>query len=170
LPGDGWLFRGRGLKQLTGRNNYTAFAGSIGITAEQAAEYVATEKGAVESACWFWGTNNLNKIADTDDVVLMTKRINGGDIGLADRQQRYNNATRVLSGSTPVPTSTVDLNETIRLGSSGDTVRAVQSKLGLTADGVFGPGTDSAVRQWQTANGLVADGIVGPRTLAKMFG
>jgi putative chitinase len=170
LPGDGWLFRGRGLKQLTGRTNYAAFANSIGMTAEQAADYVATEKGAIESACWFWDINRLNTIADTDDVVLMTKRINGGDIGLADRQQRYNNAIRVLSSSSPAPTSNVNLNETIRVGSRGDTVRAVQSKLGITADGVFGPGTDRAVRQWQAANGLVADGIVGPRTLAKMFG
>jgi putative chitinase len=170
LPGDGWLFRGRGLKQLTGRTNYAAFANSIGMTAEQAADYVATEKGAIESACWFWDINRLNTIADTDDVVLMTKRINGGDIGLADRQQRYNNAIRVLSSSSPAPTSNVNLNETIRVGSRGDTVRAVQSKLGITADGVFGPGTDRAVREWQAANGLVADGIVGPRTLAKMFG
>lgn len=95
-PGDGWLFRGRGLKQLTGRGNYTAFANSIGITAEQATEYVATKKGAIESACWFWDVNKLNLIADTDNVTLMTKRINGGSIGLADRQSRYNNAITLL--------------------------------------------------------------------------
>ena len=53
-PGDGWLFRGRGLKQLTGRENYTNFGKSVGMTAEEAAVYVATEKGAIESACWFW--------------------------------------------------------------------------------------------------------------------
>jgi len=90
--GDGWLFRGRGLKQLTGRDNYTRFGDSIGISAEEAAEYVATPKGAVESACWFWDANNLNDIADTDNVVKMTKKINGGKIGLEDRQQRYTNA------------------------------------------------------------------------------
>lgn len=170
LAGDGWLFRGRGLKQLTGRNNYAAFASSVGITAEQAAEYVATEKGAIESACWFWNINRLNTIADTDNVVLMTSRINGGNIGLADRQQRYDNAVQVLTGSSLVLTPTANLNETVRVGSRGDTVRNVQSKLGLAADGVFGSATDRAVRQWQTANGLVADGIVGPSTLAKMFG
>jgi putative chitinase len=180
-PGDGWRFRGRGLKQLTGRNNYTAFGKSVGMSAEEAAVYVATKKGAIESACWFWDTNKLNTIADTDNVVLMTKRINGGDIGLADRQQRYTRAIALLSGGVPTPAATpapapapaaggVDMNTTIRVGSRGDTVRAVQQKLGLTADGAFGPGTERAVKSWQTANGLTADGVVGPRTLAKMFG
>ena len=60
--GDGWLFRGRGLKQLTGRENYTNFGKSVGMTAEQAAVYVATEKGAIESACWFWNAKKLNAV------------------------------------------------------------------------------------------------------------
>ncbi len=172
-PGDGWRFRGRGLKQLTGRNNYARFAQSVGITAEEAAAYVATEKGAIESAAWFWDTNKLNTIADTDDVVLMTKRINGGDIGLADRQQRYTRAMQVFGGSAPpaaAPSGGANLNETVRVGSRGETVKAVQAKLGIAADGVFGPGTERAVRAWQTANGLTADGIIGPKSLAKMFG
>lgn len=167
--GDGWRFRGRGLKQLTGRNNYTRFAQSIGMTAEEAAEYVATEKGAIESAAWFWDTNNLNAIADTDDVVKMTKRINGGDIGLADRQQRYSHAMQVFGSDAPPAMSSANLFETIRVGSTGETVRAVQDKLGITSDGVFGPGTERAIRDWQTANGLTADGIVGPKSLAVMF-
>jgi len=177
-PGDGWLFRGRGLKQLTGRNNYTAFGKAVGMTAEQAAVYVATEKGAIESACWFWDTNKLNTIADTDDVVLMTRRINGGNIGLEDRQQRYTRAMKILGGPAPVAAPVaataapagVDMNTVIRVGSRGETVRAVQAKLGLTADGAFGPGTERAVKAWQAANGLTADGIVGPKTLAKLLG
>jgi putative chitinase len=174
-PGDGWRFRGRGLKQLTGRDNYTRFGKSVGMTAEQAADYVATEKGAIESACWFWDTNKLNTIADTDDVVLMTRRINGGNIGLEDRQQRYNRALPLLEGKNPTPPAAaapagVDMNTVIRVGSRGETVRAVQAKLGLTADGAFGPGTERAVRAWQAANGLTADGIVGPKTLARLLG
>jgi peptidoglycan hydrolase-like protein with peptidoglycan-binding domain len=62
------------------------------------------------------------------------------------------------------------MNTVIRVGSRGETVRAVQAKLGLTADGAFGPGTERAVRAWQSANGLTADGIVGPKTLAKLLG
>jgi putative chitinase len=175
-PGDGWRFRGRGLKQLTGRDNYTRFGKSVGMTAEQAADYVATEKGAIESACWFWDTNKLNTIADTDDVVLMTRRINGGNIGLEDRQQRYNRALPLLEGKNPTPPAAaaapagVDMTAVIRVGSRGETVRAVQAKLGLTADGAFGPGTERAVKAWQAANGLTADGIVGPKTLARLLG
>jgi putative chitinase len=175
-PGDGWRFRGRGLKQLTGRDNYTRFGKSVGMTAEQAADYVATEKGAVESACWFWDTNKLNTIADTDDVVLMTRRINGGNIGLEDRQQRYNRALPLLEGKNPTPPAAaaapagVDMTAVIRVGSRGETVKAVQAKLGIGADGVFGPGTERAIKAWQTANGLTADGVVGPKTLARMFG
>jgi len=178
--GDGWRFRGRGLKQLTGRDNYTRFGKFVGMTAEQAAEYVATEKGVIESAWWFWDTNKLNTIADTDDVVLMTRRINGGNIGLEDRQQRYNRALPLLEGRTPTPaaapaaaaapTGGIDMTAVLRVGSRGETVRAVQAKLGLTADGAFGPGTERAVKAWQAANGLTADGVVGPKTLARLLG
>jgi putative chitinase len=167
-PGDGWKFRGRGLKQLTGRDNYTRFGKSVDMTAEEAADYVATEKGAIESACWFWDTNKLNTIADTDDVVLMTKRINGGNIGLADRQQRYAKAIEVFGGKVSSPASVV--YETVRVGSKNDTVKAVQAALGLTADGIFGPGTERAVKAWQSTNGLDADGIVGPASLKKLLG
>jgi putative chitinase len=160
-PGDGWRFRGRGLKQLTGRNNYAAFGKTVGMTAEQASEYVATEKGAIESACWFWDTNKLNTIADTDDVVLMTKRINGGDIGLSDRLRRYNEAMGILGGSS-------GSSEVLKVGSRGDVVRDIQRKLGISADGVFGPGTESAVRRFQAAQGLPVDGIVGPATLLRL--
>lgn len=96
-PGDGWQFRGRGIKQLTGRANYAAFGRTVGMTAEQAAEYVATEKGAIESACWFWKTRKLNSFADKRDIVGMTQAINGGDIGLADRRARWNKALAILT-------------------------------------------------------------------------
>jgi peptidoglycan hydrolase-like protein with peptidoglycan-binding domain len=137
------------------------------MTAEEAADYVATEKGAIESACWFWDANKLNTIADTDDVVLMTKRINGGNIGLEDRQQRYKKAIEVFGGKAGTTSSVV--YETVRVGSRNDTVKAVQAALGLTADGIFGPGTERAVKAWQTKNGLGADGIVGPATIKKML-
>jgi putative chitinase len=177
--GDGWLFRGRGLKQLTGRENYTNFGKSIGMTAEQAAEYVATEKGAIESACWFWNAKKLNAVADSGDIVKMTKIINGGDIGLADRKKRYEAALAVLGGKVSVAkaapaakasTSGLDLNVTLTVGSTGDTVKALQTKLGTGADGAFGLGTKRVVQAWQKKNGLTADGIAGPKTLAKLLG
>jgi putative chitinase len=177
--GDGWLFRGRGLKQLTGRENYTNFGKSIGMTAEQAAEYVATEKGAIESACWFWNAKKLNAVADSGDIVKMTKIINGGDIGLADRKKRYEAALAVLGGkvsaakaapAAKASTSGLDLNVTLTVGSTGDTVKALQTKLGTGADGAFGLGTKRVVQAWQKKNGLTADGIAGPKTLAKLLG
>jgi putative chitinase len=177
-PGDGWLFRGRGLKQLTGRDNYTRFGKSVGMTAEEAAVYVATEKGAIESACWFWDTNKLNTIADTDDVVLMTRRINGGKIGLEDRQQRYTKAMQVLGCPVTLAEvkddggNDVDVGDigVLRRGSRGDGVKMMQAALGIGADGIFGPGTERKLKEWQAANGLTADGIAGPMTLAKLLG
>lgn len=94
--GDGWKYRGRGLIQLTGKDNYTFFAGSLEISVEEAAEYMATFEGAVQSACWFWENNDINSFADTGDILNMTKRINGGTIGLEDRIKHYAHALHVL--------------------------------------------------------------------------
>jgi putative chitinase len=175
-PGDGWRFRGRGLKQLTGRNNYTAFAATVGMTAEEAADYVATEKGAVESACWFWHTAGCNKFADAGDIVGLSKRINGGTIGLEDRVRRWNAALEILGAPAPAPADVSEDVEDIlddigvlRKGAKGEGVKIMQKALGVTADGDFGPGTERALKAWQAANGLVADGIAGPATFAKLL-
>lgn len=173
-PGDGWLFRGRGIKQLTGRNNYTAFGETVGMSAEEAAEYVATPAGAIESACWFWKTNNLEKWADAGDNVGLTKKINGGTIGLDDRNRRWEEALGILGGeyTPPAPKAAAKPagKRTLRRGMKGDDVAAMQKVLGVAADGDFGFGTLTAVKKWQKTNGLAADGIVGPATQAKMFG
>ena len=94
--GDGFKYKGRGLIQLTGKDNYTFFAGSLGISVEEAAEYMHTFEGAAQSACWFWETNNLNQYADSGDIVTMTKRINGGTIGLDDRIKHYEEALHIF--------------------------------------------------------------------------
>lgn len=94
--GDGWRYRGRGLIQLTGHDNYAFFAGSLGIPVEEAAEYLQTFEGAVQSACFFWEQNNLNQWADKRDILTLTKRINGGTIGLEDRKKHYEHALHVL--------------------------------------------------------------------------
>jgi putative chitinase len=94
--GDGFKFRGRGLIQLTGRDNYTRFARSIGRTLDQTVAYLETPEGAVASAAWFWDINKLNVYADKDDFVGLTRRINGGTIGLADRKHHYDIALKAL--------------------------------------------------------------------------
>lgn len=95
--GDGWRYRGRGLIQLTGKDNYAMFAKALNKTLEQTVEYLKTKEGALESACWFWKTHNLNAAADAKDVVAMTKIINGGKHGLQERQQYFVHALQVLS-------------------------------------------------------------------------
>ena len=94
--GDGYKYRGRGLIQLTGKTNYTWFAASLEISPEEAAEYTQTFEGAAQSGCWFWETNKLNQYADSGDILTMTKRINGGTIGLEDRKKHYAHALHVL--------------------------------------------------------------------------
>lgn len=166
-PGDGWRFRGGGIKQLTGRNNYERFGKDYGLGPEEAADWVRTKEGALASALWFWSTNKLNAVADTGDVVALTKRINGGDIGLQDRRLRFSVAMQVLTGEIP---SRRPLSGTMRRGNTGPAVKQLQEKLGIPADGKFGPRTEKAVKAWQGANNLEPDGIVGPATLAKLMG
>lgn len=94
--GDGYRYCGRGLIQLTGKDNYTRYAQSTEQTVEEASEHLTTFEGCVQSAAWFWEANNLNQYADNGDILTMTKRINGGTIGLEDRIKHYNHACHVL--------------------------------------------------------------------------
>jgi putative chitinase len=94
--GDGWRYCGRGLIQLTGKNNYTFFAASLDMKVEDVPEYLGTFEGAVQSACFFWEQNNLNQWADKGDILTLTKRINGGTIGLDDRIKHFEHAKHVL--------------------------------------------------------------------------
>ena len=98
--GDGFKFRGRGILQLTGKNNYFWFAASLEITPEQAVDYLETFEGAAQSACWFWSENKLNRFVDADDFKGLTRAINGGYIGYDDRKHHYEIALNMFdSGS-----------------------------------------------------------------------
>ena len=99
--GDGWRFCGRGLIQLTGRSNYQSFADSLEMNINDVPAYLATFEGAAQSACWFWETNKLNEFADKgkDGIANLTKRINGGYIGLEDRIKHYNHALSIMQGA-----------------------------------------------------------------------
>ena len=95
--GDGWRYRGRGLIQLTGKDNYAAFSKWLGDERViDQPDLVATEY-AVHSAVFFWDRNALNALADTDDIVRVTKRINGGENGLAHRRELFNKANGLLA-------------------------------------------------------------------------
>lgn len=94
--GDGFRYCGRGLIQLTGKSNYSNYAMSLEIDVEEAVEHLKTFEGCVQSAAWFWDENKLNQFADKKDIVTLSKRINGGTIGLEDRIKHYNHALHVL--------------------------------------------------------------------------
>mgnify|MGYP001309684552 CR=1 FL=1 len=181
-PGDGYKYRGRGPIQLTGKDNYTNFSKSMGVDVVNNPDIVSTDKRtALLSAIWFWNKAGLNSLADKNDIKTMTKKINGGYIGLEDRIKHWEDAMKLL-GSTPAskPVSTVTKEEdsdtvvefpkVLRRGMKGDAVKVIQTALKLVADGDFGPGTEAAIKKWQKSHGLVADGVVGPITLEKILG
>jgi putative chitinase len=94
--GDGFRFRGRGCIQLTGHANYFHAGKACGEDFVMNPDLVATPKYAAMTAGWFWNTHKLNQYADARDYVTMTKKINGGTIGLADRQKHIAHALEVL--------------------------------------------------------------------------
>lgn len=87
--GEGWLYRGRGLKQLTGKDNVTRCSKALGVDFVSNPDLLLQPEYAARSAGWFWKTNNLSKFADAEDIKGMTKVINGGEIGLAQREALY---------------------------------------------------------------------------------
>ena len=97
--GDGWAYCGRGLIQLTGKSNYSKFAESIDTPLEEITDFMQTFEGCVQSACWFWEANNLNQYADSGDILTMTKRINGGTLGLEDRTNHYHRALQIFGAA-----------------------------------------------------------------------
>ena len=95
--GDGWRFRGAGFLQLTGHSNFWHASQALGEDFVMQPELVRTPKYAAMTAGWFWQTHRLNQYADSGDYLTLTKRINGGTIGLEDRKKHINEALHVLS-------------------------------------------------------------------------
>jgi len=94
--GDGWRYCGRGLIQLTGKDNYSACGAELEVDLHENPGYLETPEGAARSAAWFWWSRDLNVLADEKDIKAITKKINGGYIGLEDREKHYNHALSVL--------------------------------------------------------------------------
>ncbi len=177
--GDGRRYRGRGPIQLTGHSNYRLFTVWMRKRMpdcpdfEENPQLVAEWPWAGWAAAYFWSENGLNALADRDDLVAVTKRINGGRNGLEDRR-RYLTAAKAI-----VQSLAADLIEpardfpVLRRGSEGEPVEAMQRGLSafglpLAIDGDFGPATELAVKAFQRASGLVADGVAGARTFAAL--
>jgi putative chitinase len=95
--GEGWLYRGRGLKQLTGKDNHRACSAGLGVDLVANPDLLLEPVYAARSAAWFWATNKCNNFADSGDIEGLTKKINGGLIGIEDRKKRYASAVSSLS-------------------------------------------------------------------------
>ena len=103
--GDGWKYKGRGLIQLTGKANFQSFSDATGQDFVSSPELVSEPKWALSSACWFWKSRSLNKYADLDDVIRVTKTINGGLNGIDDRTKmlvQFKNLYKDLTDNPPV--------------------------------------------------------------------
>ena len=95
--GDGWKYRGRGLIQITGKNNYRGCGEALGLDLTTQPELLEKPQHACMSAAWFWATNGLSALADAGKFEAITLRINGGLNGAADRQALYDTALKVLA-------------------------------------------------------------------------
>lgn len=178
--GDGVAYKGRGPIQLTGRSNYRQFTAWMRARQpdcpdfERKPELVAEWPWAGWAAAFFWETRNLNKLADKDDLVAVTKVINGGRNGLDDRARYLSKAKATIMPLAALDVPADDEFPTLRRGSEGEWVDRLQYALAaagyymLSIDGDFGSGTDGAVRLFQRARGLVVDGIAGPKTFAAL--
>jgi putative chitinase len=96
--GDGYRFRGRGCIQLTGHSNYFHAGKACGVDFVMEPDLVATPRYAAMTAGWFWSTHDCNRLADAGDWTALTKKINGGTVGLEDRVKHIREALNVLSG------------------------------------------------------------------------
>lgn len=95
--GDGWKYRGRGLIQLTGKDNYKSCGNNLGLDLVNNPDLIINDPEVnVKTACWFWKKNDLNSLADKDDITSITKRINGGINGLTDRKNKLDVCKKVL--------------------------------------------------------------------------
>ena len=163
FAGDGERYKGRGRIQLTGRDNYRKTGLALGLDLEAHPELAGQPDISPRTVGHYWRSHHLNDLADqgTPEAFLaMTKIINGGQNGLADRLLLWAKAKRVLGIEDTWPD--------LRIGAAGQRVADLQKALGLIPDGVFGPGTDTAVRRFQARHELAADGVVGPRTRAAL--
>lgn len=156
-PNDGWNFRGRGIIQITGRTSYTLFGNTVSLSPEQVAEYLSTKKGSIESACWYWNSRDCNRFCDKKDIIGLSKRINGGTIGIDDRIHRWNTALELFNS---IPLSR---------GSRGILIKNVQEKLNLKGDGIFGRITEGTLIEYQTKNALNVNGQINNETLKSLY-
>ena len=169
--GDGRLYKGRGLLQLTGRANYAEYGKALGVDLENNPAMAAEPALSLKIACEYWKRRKLNPDCDRDDIRATTRRINGGLNGLEDRSNYIRKAKEALARIEGIQlTGAVsDPRPVLRRGSTGAAVGDLQTmlsklKFALAIDQDFGAATELAVMRFQGDKKLTADGIVGKET------
>lgn len=168
-PGDGKLFKGRGLIQLTGRANYRRMGQHLNMDLEGNPTLAAEPRTSLVIACEYWQDRRINDPADQDDLVQVTRRVNGGTNGLAERGQYLKLAKTALAEMEGVALGMQTGSIVLRRGSVGDAVGALQEALQkagfpVAIDNEFGPATELALKMLQKAEGLDQTGILDPKT------
>tara|TARA_R110001606_G_scaffold101096_1_gene222065 strand:+ start:2366 stop:3220 length:855 start_codon:yes stop_codon:yes gene_type:complete len=177
-PGDGRRYKGRGLLQLTGRANYRALGPKIGLDLEANPELAAEPVTSLVIACEYWKSRNINRHCDRDDLIRVTKAVNGGLNGLDDRRRYLGKAKTALARVEALgheASAKPNARPVLRRGLKGSQVAALQELLRkkgymVAIDGDFGPATETIVRQFQKNKKLDADGIVGSKTWQALEG
>lgn len=179
--GDGVRYKGRGIFQLTGRANYRTIGAKLGYDLENNPRLAQTHEVSVLTALEYWKSRNLNPLADADNVELITRRINGGLNGFADRKKYLAKAKTVIPKTfnfIPLPPPPVDpiipLIIVAKKGDKSPYVKDLQDMLirkgaKITADGDFGPRTEQAVKDFQQNNDLKVTGSIDTDTLNKLM-
>jgi putative chitinase len=186
--GDGIRYKGRGIFQLTGRNNYRTMGAKLGKDLEGNPELAENPEISVLTALEYWKSRGLSALADKDDVKAITKKINGGYNGLADRIEYLNRAKAIIpkdfklsTGNTcPVPQKeSPSEQQTIniivsKIGDKSPYVKDLQEMLvrkgaKIAADGIYGPKTEQAVKDFQKAKSLTITGSIDTNTLIKLM-
>ena len=175
-PGDGVRYKGRGLIQLTGRHNYGVYGKIIGEDLVGHPDRAADPATSLILACEYWNrtARGLSRFADADDIVSITRKINGGLNGLDDRKAYLAKAKKALARVAAIIVATPAEPE-LRLGMRSEAVAELQRRLtaaghAVGVDGDFGAITEAAVRAFQAAKGLVVDGVAGAGTWAALGG
>ena len=174
---DGYDYRGSGIKQTTFRANFAEVETVTGVQCVSQPDLLRMFPHAVDAASVYWTKRDLGRYARAGSVEALTKAVQGGSGGLADRRLYTERALKFVQQAkiAPIPRQKTAKANWLRKGSTGDAVKALQRDLlaagyydGGRVDGNFGDGTDNAVRDFQRENGLIVDGVVGEKTVKEL--